>query len=267
MPDSPPPPVAVVTGSSSGIGRATALRFGQAGYAVVLHARQNLKGLMETARLLLADSPTGQVCAITGDLEQAGTCLELVRCAFAWHGHVDAWVNNAGADILTGAAASEPFDQQLQRLLAVDVVSTIRMSRLVAQRMCAASPASRGSLPCIINLGWDQAGSGMEGKPGQLFGTTKAAVEAFTRSLALTVAPHIRVNCVAPGWIKTAWGDGAPDHWDRRAQDESLLRRWGTPDDVAQAIFWLASREAEFINGHTLPVNGGHSAHRYLSKP
>jgi 3-oxoacyl-[acyl-carrier protein] reductase len=67
----------------------------------------------------------------------------------------------------------------------------------------------------------------------------------------------VRVNCLAPGWIRTAWGEAASDYWQERATSESLLRRWGTPQDVARAARFLVSPEAEFITGHTLPVNGG----------
>ena len=97
----------------------------------------------------------------------------------------------------------------------------------------------------------------MEGEPGQLFGTTKAAIAAFSQSLALS-AHGIRVNCVAPGWIKTDWGNQSADEfWNQRAIQESQLGRWGTPEDVAQAIRWLADPASQFINGQTVSVNGG----------
>jgi 3-oxoacyl-[acyl-carrier protein] reductase len=68
----------------------------------------------------------------------------------------------------------------------------------------------------------------------------------------------VRVNCVAPGWIKTSWGENASDYWQSRAVEESVLRRWGTPEDIAQAVRFLVSDSAAFITGHTLPVNGGY---------
>jgi 3-oxoacyl-[acyl-carrier protein] reductase len=80
---------------------------------------------------------------------------------------------------------------------------------------------------------------------------------AFTRSLAKSLAPSIRVNCVAPGWIRTTWGDEASDYWQRRAVRESLLRRWGEPEDIARAVAFLASPAASFITGQILEVNGG----------
>ena len=78
----------------------------------------------------------------------------------------------------------------------------------------------------ILNVGWDQADRGMAGDSGELFATAKGAVMAFTRSLARSLAPQVRVNCLAPGWIRSAWGEGALPHWQDRAR-ESLLERWG----------------------------------------
>src|SRR6185436_1317432 len=84
----------------------------------------------------------------------------------------------------------------------------------------------------ILNIGWDQAETGMEGDSGQLFGAVKAAVMAFTKSLALTLAPEVRVNCLAPGWIRTAWGEGASQASQDRVLRETQLGRWGMPADV-----------------------------------
>jgi 3-oxoacyl-[acyl-carrier protein] reductase len=97
----------------------------------------------------------------------------------------------------------------------------------------------------------------MAGDSGEMFAATKGAVMAFTRSLAKSLAPEVRVNCVAPGWIKTAWGDDASEYWQNRAVKESLLARWGTPDDVARAVRFLVSPDAAFITGEVVRVSGG----------
>lgn len=260
-------PVAVVTGSSSGIGRETALRLADSGYSVVLHARSSLRGLQQTARQILAQKGgtnqqgQGGVKCVTADIRSGPACRSLVEAAFAWQQRIDVWVNNAGADVLTAGAKQLPFEQRFQALTETDVLGTIRLSRLVARYM----RPIEARLPSIINIGWDQADLGMEGEPGQLFCTTKAAVSAFTRAFALTVAPDIRVNCVAPGWIRTNWGvSEASGYWDERARSEALLNRWGTPEDVAAAIVWLASPEAQFVNGECLRVNGGR---RFIPPP
>ena len=97
----------------------------------------------------------------------------------------------------------------------------------------------------------------MEGDSGQLFAAIKGAVMCFTRSLALSLAPEVRVNCVAPGWIRTAWGETASATWQERVREETPLRVWGLPEDVAETAVWLASSSARFITGQTIRVNGG----------
>jgi NAD(P)-dependent dehydrogenase (short-subunit alcohol dehydrogenase family) len=109
----------------------------------------------------------------------------------------------------------------------------------------------------IINVGWDQAETGMEGDSGELFGAVKAAVHGATKSLARSLAPKVRVNAVAPGWIRTAWGESAPPAWQQRAITEAPLGRWGQPEDVAGAVAWLAGPDASFITGQIIRVNGG----------
>jgi 3-oxoacyl-[acyl-carrier protein] reductase len=241
---------AVVTGSSSGIGRAMALALAAAGANVMVHARRSQQAANEVAAEIRGLGPDAQVAFC--DLADQATHELLVEQAWTWRGGVDIWINNAGADVLTGEAARWPFEQKLQQLWLVDVAATMRLSRLAGSKM-----KDRGS-GVMVNVGWDQAEHGMAGDSGELFAATKGAVMAFTRSLAKSLAPQVRVNCLAPGWIKTAWGERASEHWQDRAQRESLLERWGTPDDVAQTALFLVSPASAFITGQIIPVNGGY---------
>jgi 3-oxoacyl-[acyl-carrier protein] reductase len=178
-----------------------------------------------------------------------------VAQAWGWRGPVSIWVNNAGVDVLTGEAKHLSFDEKLDLLWRVDVRATIRLARFVGQQMLG-----QASDPCdrvILNMGWDQALQGMEGDSGEMFSAAKGAIMAFSQSLARSLAPHVRVNCLAPGWIRTAWGEQASRQWQERARQESLLDRWGTPEDVAQMACFLCSPRAAFINGQTFAVNGG----------
>jgi 3-oxoacyl-[acyl-carrier protein] reductase len=244
--------IAVVTGASSGIGAATALALAAAGADVVLHARHNRRGLEQTADQL---RPMGrQAYIVLADLRELDQQDRLAEEAWAWQKRVDIWVNNAGADVLTGEAASWSFERKLAEVWQVDVVGTVRLSRNIGRRM---QQLDDGQERSIINLGWDQAAQGMAGDSGEMFAATKGAVMAFSRSLAQSLAPRVRVNCVAPGWIRTAWGDNASESWQQRAMSESLVQRWGTPQDVAQSILYLASPAASFITGQVLAVNGG----------
>lgn len=238
---------AVVTGSTSGIGRAIALELAAAGANVVVHGRDEARAaeVCATIRQLKRDAAS----LVTG-LNGPQDWEQLVGSV--WNKQtIDIWINNAGADVLTGQAADWSFAEKLAALWEVDVRATIELSRAVGRRM-----AERGQ-GVIINIGWDQAATGMAGDSGEMFAATKGAVMAFSRSLAKSLAPQVRVNCVAPGWIRTAWGATASDAWQQRAVDESLLHRWGQPEDVARTVRFLASPASSFINGQTLAVNGG----------
>ena len=201
-----------------------ALELAAAGADVLIHARANRQGAEEVALLIRRLGRQSEV--ITCDLGDAGQHERLVNAAWDCLGGVEIWVNNAGADVLTGEAAHWSFDQKLERLWQIDVAATVRLSRLVGRRMQAlqGQPSRRS----IINVGWDQAEFGMGGDSGEMFGAAKGAVMAFTRSLAKSLAPDVRVNCIAPGWIKTAWGSEASEYWQQRGTRESLLARWGT---------------------------------------
>jgi NAD(P)-dependent dehydrogenase (short-subunit alcohol dehydrogenase family) len=240
---------ALVTGSTTGIGRAIALELAAGGADVLIHGRRSRDRAAEVARDCTAAGVRADI--VMADLRDAAARRELAAAAWRrWNG-LDILVCNAGADTLTGAAARWPFEKKLAELWTIDVEATIALSRALGRRM-----QDRGT-GVILTIGWDQAITGMEGDSGQLFGTSKAAVMAFTASLAKTLAPQVRVNCLAPGWIKTAWGENASQAWQDRAVREAPLARWGTPQDVAHAARWLASPAASFITGQVLRVNGG----------
>ena len=239
----------IVLGSTSGIGRAVALVLAEAGADVLVHGRTSRDAAESLAATIRAGG--GRSAVLMADLADREAGDVLVEAAWAAWGGLDAWLHIAGADTLTGDGAKLSFDAKLDRLWAVDVASTIRLCRAVGRKMKAQGHGS------IVTMGWDQAETGMEGDSGELFAATKGAVLAFTRSLALSLAPEVRVNSVSPGWIRTAWGDGASRVWHDRVVRETPLARWGTPDDVAQAARFLVGPESAFFTGQNLRVNGG----------
>ena len=243
----------VVTGGSSGIGRATCLHVAKLGGRVVVHFNQNSTGAEATAREIIEQG--GSACICQADLRDPAARMRLMDESFSVWGRIDSWVHNAGADVLTGATSKSSFEDKLDLLWSVDVRSTLLLARDVGRRM-QDQPAS-SVMPSMIFIGWDQANAGMEGDAGNMFGPTKGAVMALSDSMAQTLAPNVRVNCVAPGWIQTAWGKQTDDAWSRRAMNSSLLKRWGTPEDVAAVVAFLCSPEAAFVNGQTIEVNGG----------
>lgn len=243
------PPLAglrtVVTGASSGIGRAIAVAFAAAGARVGIGFRSSSEAADELARRLGPGHPL-----LPADVGTAEGCASIVEQAFGALAGVDVWVNNAGADVLTGEAAGWPDERKLEALLDVDLKGTIRCSRLAAPRM------GRGG--CIVNIGWDHAASdGMAGENPELFAAVKAGVLGFSKSFARSVAPDVRVNVLCPGWIETAFGAGADPDFRAEVAASTPLRRWGRPEDVAGAAVWLASPAAAFVTGQAINVNGG----------
>ncbi len=240
---------AVVTGSSSGIGRAIASELARGGARTIVHCRNSLKQANSVSDEITALG--GEAVVIAADLADPVATEGFLDSAWSQWGGVDVWVNNAGVDLLTGEGAKLDYAEKLQRLLDLDLRSTVLISKEVGQRM---KHAGRG---VILNIGWDQADRGMEGDSGELFSTAKNAVMGFTRSLAVSLAPQVRVNCIAPGWIKTAWGENASDVWQERVKAETPLQRWGTPEDIAKLTRFLVSADADYITGQVIAANGG----------
>jgi len=225
----------LVTGSSSGIGQAIAAAFTREGAKIATHGRRSGPGRHFAA-----------------DLHDTSAVDRLAEDAWnAFPEGLDVLVCNAGADTLTGEAAKWSFDRKLEELLAVDLKSTMTLTRTIGAKM---KKRGRG---LILTVGWDQAETGMAGDSGELFAAVKGAIMAFTRSAALSLAPEVRVNNLAPGWIRTAWGETASKEWQDRVRRETPQGVWGLPEDVAAAAVWLASPDAAFQTGQTLRINGG----------
>jgi 2-amino-4-hydroxy-6-hydroxymethyldihydropteridine diphosphokinase len=239
---------AVVTGSTSGIGKAIALALAAAGADVVIHGREEDEANQVAEA---AEENAVESMVVLADLADRKECRRMVKAIWKEWGPIDIWINNAGTDTLTGEAVSWSYARKLNALWLVDVRATIMLAHEVGQRM---QQEGKG---VILNMGWDKADSGMAGDSGELFAAAKSAVMAFSKSLALSLAPQVRVNCLAPGWIKTAWGEKASQDWQERVVGETPLERWGTPEDVAQTARWLVSPAAAFITGQVIRINGG----------
>ena len=240
----------LVTGASSGIGRAIALAAAGAGADVALTYRVNEHGARNVEREILALGRRAVVIQL--DLTNDGSVRAVGPAARAAFGRLDVWVNNAGADVLTGAGASLSDVEKLDLLLAVDLRGTMVASWRAAEMLGAQTEGG-----VIINMSWDHVLTGMPGLNPQLFAAVKGAVLAFSKSLARSLAPRVRVNVVAPGWIETSFAANLDDNLRRAVAESTPLKRWGTPDDVAGAAVFLASPAAAFLTGQTIVVGGG----------
>jgi 3-oxoacyl-[acyl-carrier protein] reductase len=239
-----------VTGASSGIGRAIAETYAAEGAVVLLTHRASRDRAQEVADAIAARG--GRAHVRQADLATRDACDRLVAEVRDELGRVDVWVNNAGADVLTGEAAAWEWERKLDVLLAVDLKGTIACSYAIGAVM---RDQERGG--AIVNMSWDHVTSGMAGENPQLFSAVKGGVLAFSKSLARSLAPDVRVNVLCPGWIETSFGEQADPDFRRLIAQGTPLERWGRPEDVAAAALYLASPEATFMTGQAINVNGG----------
>ena len=242
--------VAVITGSSSGIGAGIANLFISEGADIVvnyLKSKNNAEMMLKNN-----ESCSSKILLIQADVSDKKSLNHLIESTLDEFGRIDIWVNNAGADILTGDAASANTADKLERLIETDLKGTINACWSVSEIM------KKQGHGVIVNMGWDLSIHGFKGLNPQIFAASKSAVLGFTRSFAKSVAPIIRVNMVSPGWIITAFAekniDG--DFYQERLK-EIPLGRFGTPDDVAEAVVFLSSDESSYLAGESININGG----------
>jgi 3-oxoacyl-[acyl-carrier protein] reductase len=239
-----------VTGASSGIGAAIAETYAAEGAIVLLTHRDSPERARAVADQIA--SRGGRALVRQADLASREGCEGLVGEAREQLGGLDVWINNAGADVLTGEAAAWDWERKLDALLAVDLKGTIACSYAAGEVM---RRQERGGT--IVNMSWDHVTTGMAGDDPQLFSAVKGGVLSFSKSLARRLAPEVRVNILCPGWIETGFAEQADRGFHRSVAEATPLGRWGRPQDVADAALYLASPGAAFLTGQAINVNGG----------
>ncbi len=242
----------LITGASRGIGAATARLAAQQGYAVCINYAANAAAAQTVCDTILASG--GQAFAVQGDVAIEADVLRLFAAIDARWGRLDVLVNNAGVleqqmSLATMSAA------RLQRVFATNVIGTMLCAREAVNRMSTAQGGAGGAIVNVSSV------AGRLGAPKQYvdYAASKGAVDSFTFGLAQEVAAlGIRVNAVAPGIIDTdIHASGGDPQRVARIGSGLPMQRAGTADEVAQAILWLASDAASYVNGSVLDVAGG----------
>ncbi|MBP9902387.1 MAG: 3-oxoacyl-ACP reductase FabG [Verrucomicrobiota bacterium] len=236
--------VVIVTGGSRGIGRAIVERLAAAGMDVNFTYRGNAAAANE----VIAANPGGKITAAAVDVRDSAACAVFVEQVADRAGRIDLLVNNAGVVRDNPLTALE--DEDVRVVLETNVVGVFNMARAVAPYLIS---QRRGK---IINL---SSVSGEKGGRGQTnYAASKGAINAFTRSLAVELAPRgITVNAVAPGVIETEMSRPVRELAGEQILSRILLRRIGRPEEVAHAVWFLASSYADYITGQILHVDGG----------
>ncbi len=241
--------VAVVTGAGSGIGRATALRFGKEGAQVVC-----VDAMATAAEQTAQDIITagGEANAMTADVTSEAACAQVVAQTLARYGRLTTLVNSAG--VRPAQPGPSPPLKDWQRVVDINLTGTYLMSRAALSALVASTGGSITHLASIFGL--------VGGSTGVAYAASKGAIVNLTRQMALEWAPSVRVNCVCPGVIETPMTAELRQDpaWEKSVLKRYPLRRFGQPEEIASAILYLASDEAAFVTGIALPVDGGYTA-------
>jgi NAD(P)-dependent dehydrogenase (short-subunit alcohol dehydrogenase family) len=252
--------VAIITGATSGIGRATALLFAEEGADLVITGRRAELGQRVENEIR---ERGGRCIFVEADHAQAADCSLVVERTLAEFRRVDILFNNAG--IVTSGTAETTSDQVWNETFAINVTAVWRMSKLVLAHMRAQGKG------VIVNNGSDW--SVVAGRDAFPYIMSKGAVAMMTKAMALDYArENIRVNAVCPGdtfverWMDASRGyfEGSNPVTFEKAMNESSayipMGRFGKPEEIAQAVLFLASDDSSFVTGHLLLVDGGNTA-------
>jgi NAD(P)-dependent dehydrogenase (short-subunit alcohol dehydrogenase family) len=252
--------VTIITGATSGIGKATALLFAEEGADIVITGRRAELGKRVDEELRQTGA---RALFIQADHTQADDCARVIEQTLAEFGRVDILFNNAG--IVTSGTAETTSDEIWNETFAINVTAVWRMSKLVIPIM------KKQGKGVIVNNGSDW--SVVAGTDAFPYVMSKGAVGMMTKAMALDYArENIRVNAVCPGdTMVDRWLDASQDYFEysnaasleaaiKEASDYLPMGRFGKPEEIAKAVLFLASDDSSFVTGHLLLVDGGNTA-------
>lgn len=238
--------IAVVTGGSRGIGRAIAIELARHGTTVIINYRSSADSALEVVKTIEDEGGTAK--AVQADVSDFDQATALIKDTVSEFGKIDILVNNAGTtrDMVIMMMPEEDWDTVIN----TNLKSVFNCSKAAVRAMM------RKRYGRIINI---TSVAGIAGNAGQTnYSASKAGMIGFTKALAREVAArNVTVNAIAPGFVPTDLTDDVPEDIKEASLDAIPLGRWGTPEEIAYAVAFLASDQAAYITGQTLSVDGG----------
>lgn len=239
--------VALITGSSRGIGRAIALRFAHEGAKVVINYKNSdakAKKLVEGIKNIGSDA-----IAIKCNVSHENEVKSMVEKAIDTFGKIDILVNNAG--IVYDLPLFEKTVDQWEETLGTNLIGVFLCSKYASKHMKKLASGT------IINISSTNGINTLSPESAD-YDASKAGVISLTKNLAKELAPKIRVNCIAPGWVTTDINKNLPPAFVKEETERILIKRFGKPEEIAAVALFLASDEASFMNGSIVTVDGGY---------
>jgi 3-oxoacyl-[acyl-carrier protein] reductase len=243
--------VAIITGASRGIGYAIAKRFAEEGAMVVLDYNTSKSGAAKLLREIRESGGEGMI--VKADVSNYKEVKEMVKKTLDKYGRIDILVNNAG--VMFTETFLDASDDVWDKTIDVNLKGAYLCSKAVAPTMLK---QKRGK---IINI---SSNSGLYHPSAMRFVeyvVSKAGMNGLTKALALKLGPYVNVNAVCPGWIKTDMVAAIDPEVEKAIINETALKRYGTPEEVANAALYLASNESDFVTGELHLVAGGRGMH------
>ena len=241
------PKTVIITGSSKGIGRATAIEFAKKEYNVVINYLTDKQGAEKLSTFLTKTYKT-KTLVVEADVAEKIPVKNMVEQVINTFGRIDVLVNNAGVVI------DKEFEDRTvadwKRTLEVNTIGTFLMSKQVGQHMLENKKGN------IINVS-STNGINTFFPTSIDYDASKAAVINLTYNLAIQYAPYINVNAVAPGWVNTDMNKALPKEFIKEECEKIYKKRFANPEEIAKVITFLASEEASYINGTVIKVDGG----------
>lgn len=239
--------VILITGSSRGIGRATAIAFAHEGANIAVNYVKDKSAAEQTVAEIKALGV--DAIAVQADVASENDVRKMVEEVIAQFGRIDILVNNAG--IVFDVPILEKTVDQWERTLRVNLIGTFLCTKYVVPHMKGNVGAS------IINISSTNGLDSLSPESAD-YDASKSGVISLTKNFAQALAPDIRVNTIAPGWINTDINKDLSEKYVESETEKIALKRWGRPEEIAKAVLYLASEDASFVTGATLVVDGGY---------
>ena len=239
--------IVLITGASKGIGRSTAIEFAKNGYNIILNYNNSIDEAKEL-KILLEEKYKIECLDIKADITIEEEIDNMINKAIEKFNHIDVLVNNAAIAIDT--TFEDKTKENFQKILDTNLIGTFLVSKKVAKYM---KEKEKG---CIINIS-STNGIDTYYPYGLDYDASKAGVISLTKNLAVELAPKIRVNTIAPGWVNTEMSKDLSEEFRKEECNKILLNRFAEDYEIAKVIYFLSTEDASYINGSIIRVDGG----------